>query len=68
MALLKANPIQDGLQFLAEAKNELRKVTWPSRKETTGITGVVIFTCFVMCVYLGIVDWVLAEIIKFLIR
>ena len=65
---MKTNPIQDGLQFVTEAKNELKKVAWPTRKETTGITGVVIITSFVMCIYLGIVDWVLAEIIKFLIR
>lgn len=64
----KASPVQQGMQFFAEAKNELKKVTWPTRKETTGITGVVIVTSFVMCIYLGVVDWGLAEIIKFLIR
>lgn len=62
------SPVQQGMQFFAEAKNELKKVTWPTRKETTGITGVVIVTSFVMCIYLGVVDWVLAELIKFLIR
>ncbi|MBI5178521.1 MAG: preprotein translocase subunit SecE [Nitrospinae bacterium] len=64
----KMSPVQQGMQFFAEAKNELKKVTWPTRKETTGITGVVIVTSFVMCIYLGVVDWVLAELIKFLIR
>jgi len=62
-----ANLVEQGMQFAAEAKNELKKVTWPTRKETTGITAVVIVTSFVMCIYLGVVDWVLAEIIRFLI-
>lgn len=56
------------MQFVSEAKNELKKVTWPTRKDTTGITWVVIATSFVMSIYLGIVDWILAEIIKMLVR
>jgi preprotein translocase subunit SecE len=68
MAEIKVSPVQQGLQFVKEAKNELKKVTWPTRKETTGITWVVIATSFVMSIYLGVVDWVLAEIIKMMVR
>ncbi len=68
MAVMKTNPIQSAMQFVNEAKGELRKVTWPTKKETTGITGVVVIACAIMCVYLGVVDWVLAELIKYLIR
>ena len=56
------------MEFLSEAKNELKKVSWPTRKETIGITWVVILTSFVMSIYLGIVDWMLAQIIKTLVR
>ncbi len=65
---MKTNPVQSGMQFVQEAKAELKKVTWPTRKETTGITGVVIVTVALLCVYLGVVDWLLAELIKYLIR
>ncbi len=68
MSEIKLNPVQQGVQFLFEAKNELKKVSWPSRKETTGITWVVVVTSFVMAIYLGVVDWFLAQIIKTLVR
>lgn len=68
MSEIKLNPVQQGVQFLSEAKNELKKVSWPSRKETTGITWVVIATSFVMAIYLGVVDWLLAQIIRTLVR
>jgi len=68
MSEIKLNKMQQGVQFLSEAKNELKKVTWPTRKETTGITWVVVATSFVMSIYLGVVDWILAEIIKMLVR
>ena len=68
MSEIKQNSVQQGVQFLSEAKNELKKVAWPTRKETSGITWVVLATSFVMSIYLGVVDWVLAQIIKTLIR
>lgn len=68
MAVMKTNPIQGAMQFVSETKAELRKVAWPTKKETTGITGVVVIACAIMGVYLGVVDWLLAEVIKFLIR
>ncbi|MBI3581690.1 MAG: preprotein translocase subunit SecE [Nitrospinae bacterium] len=68
MSEIKPNPVQQGVQFLSEARNELKKVAWPTRKETTGITWVVIATSFVMSIYLGVVDWFLAQIIKVLVR
>lgn len=66
--MMKTNPVQSTMQFVEETKSELRKVTWPTKKETTGITGVVVVACAIMCVYLGVVDWLLAELIKYLIR
>ena len=64
----KSNPIADGIRFVTEAKNELKKVTWPGRKETTSITIVVIASVFLIGFYLAIVDWGLSEIIKAAIR
>ncbi|MBI3794896.1 MAG: preprotein translocase subunit SecE [Nitrospinae bacterium] len=68
MAEIKVSPVEQAVLFVKEARNELKKVTWPSRKETTGITWVVIATSFVMSIYLGVVDYFLAEIIKMLVR
>lgn len=35
--------------FFSDTRTELKKVTWPSRKETFRLTGVVLTVC-VMCV------------------
>ncbi len=50
--------------FLIEAKAELRKVTWPTRKQTIASTSVVILVVFVVSAFLGLVDFGLAKIIK----
>ena len=47
------------IKFLREVKLELKKVSWPSRKEISGSTGVVIVTVIIVAAYLGILDFVL---------
>ncbi len=64
----KSNPLKNGLQFVHESRNELRKVTWPARKEAISITVVVIIAVFVSGFYLAVIDWGLSESIKFFIR
>ncbi len=55
-------------QFLREAKTELKKVTWPSRKDTLSGTVVVLVAVFVIAIFLGIVDAALSNLIKELLR
>ena len=59
--------MQKVTQFLGDAKAELKKVTWPSRKQTMASTFVVIFIVFVMALYFGIIDFGLAKLIKFIL-
>ena len=54
-------------QFLREVKAELKKITWPGRKETIASTVVVIVIVLVAGVYLGIVDMILSRLIRFII-
>ena len=51
-------------QFLREAKMELKKVKWPTRKELIASTAVVIFLTLVVALFLGLVDFGLIKIIK----
>jgi preprotein translocase subunit SecE len=51
-------------QFLREARNELKKVKWPTRKELMASTAVVIVLVLVVSFFLGIVDFGLIKIIK----
>ena len=55
------------VQFVSQAKAELKKVTWPSRKQTLASTGVVMVIVVVMALYLGIIDLILAKLVKFIL-
>ncbi len=55
-------------QFLREVKTELKKVTWPSRKDTLSGTAVVLVAVFIIASFLGIVDSGLSNIVKLLLR
>ncbi len=66
MAALKEN-INELVQYLKDSKGELKKVTWPGRRATLGLTWVVLLTVFIISLYLGIVDLGLTKIIKFIL-
>jgi preprotein translocase subunit SecE len=51
-------------QFLREAKVELKKVKWPTRKELLASTAVVIVLTLLVAFYLGLVDFGLIKIIR----
>jgi preprotein translocase subunit SecE len=48
--------IDKAIQFLREVKVELKKVTWPTRKQTMGSTVVVLVIVTIISIFLGIVD------------
>ena len=53
--------------FLEEARGELKKVTWPTRKETLTTSAAVLVLVLVVSLYLGLVDLSLAKIIEALL-
>ncbi|HOG29075.1 MAG TPA: preprotein translocase subunit SecE [Vicinamibacterales bacterium] len=54
--------------FLGEVRNELRRVTWPSRKEVYGTTVVVILTSIFFGLYLWGLDQVFEKSVLSLFR
>ena len=51
-------------QFLREVRIELKKVTWPSRKDTIYATIVVLICVFIFGFFLGIVDLGLSRLVR----
>jgi preprotein translocase subunit SecE len=49
--------------FLQEFRTEMKKVTWPGRKETASTTVVVIITVLIIVAFLGLVDYALGRIV-----
>ncbi len=54
-------------QFFREVRIELKKVTWPSRKETLASTSVVVILVVIIAVYLGLVDVILSRALAVLL-
>jgi preprotein translocase subunit SecE len=60
--------VDASIQFLREVRVELRKVTWPSRKQTIGSTVVVIVLVLIVSAFLGLVDFGLSSLINMVIQ
>ena len=64
--------VQDGvrrlIEFFQESWQELKKVHWPSRKETYAATLVVILVVVLISLYLAVVDLGLAKAIQAIIE
>jgi preprotein translocase subunit SecE len=64
----KENLISTSIQFLREVKVELKKVAWPTRKQTLGSTLVVIILVTIIAFFLGAVDIGLSSLVKLILR
>ena len=58
------NPITRFIRYVEASKAELRKVTWPTLKETRKATLAVLGFVAVMAVILGLIDLGLSSLIK----
>ncbi len=54
--------------FLGDVRNEMRKVTTPSRKEVQATTTVVIITVFIFAAYFWVVDGVIGRSLDWAFR
>jgi len=59
--------VQKVKSFLESVKLELGKVTWPTRKETVATTSVVVVIIFLISIYLGACDLVLAKLMRLIL-
>lgn len=64
----KSNFFSNSVQFLREVKVELKKVTWPTRKQTLGSTVVVIIIVTIIAFFLGAVDIGLSSLVRLILQ
>jgi preprotein translocase subunit SecE len=55
---------QETKDYVNDLKLEMRRVTWPNRKQVEGTTAVVIISVFAFAGYFAIVDSLLVKVIK----
>lgn len=54
-------------EFLSEVKSELKKVSFPTRAETLGSTGVVLVLVVIISLFLSVIDYMLVRLVKMVI-
>jgi preprotein translocase subunit SecE len=54
--------------YINELKLEMRRVTWPNRKQVQGTTAVVIFSVFLFAGYFEVVDSILSRGVNAIFR
>jgi preprotein translocase subunit SecE len=56
--------VKELIQFFEESKVEIKKVVWPTRKETVTTCVAVLVVSVVIALYLGVVDFALSKIVE----
>jgi preprotein translocase subunit SecE len=54
------NPIQKLTDYIRESIAELKKVTWPSKKQTTNYTLLVVGISLALAIFIGLADFILS--------
>jgi preprotein translocase subunit SecE len=53
-----------GISFVKESYEELRKVSWPNKKQVVNYTFIVIGASIVVAVFLGTLDMIFSSIVE----
>ncbi len=62
------NSFRSSIEFIKETRKELKNVSWPSRREVTGTTLVVIAAVFFFGFFLWVVDIIVGAGMNYIIK
>lgn len=54
-------------EYFKDTRGELRKVSWPTRKQAINLTLIVLAVTVVMAAFLGALDFMFAQLIRLII-
>ena len=63
----ESNIFRRGYQFFVDAKDELGRVVWPTRKETIDSTWRLLILVVIVGIYLALVDGILTRLLSLLV-
>lgn len=67
MEKIEKSKVESGKEFLKEANQEIKRVTWPTRQQTVSSTWVVIAVVFLISMFLGLADFALSKFVKYIL-
>jgi preprotein translocase subunit SecE len=62
-----SNPIRRFSRYTVDTVEELKKCSWPQKRELVESTIVVTVACLILAVFVAVVDWIFGGIIQWLI-
>jgi preprotein translocase subunit SecE len=54
-------------EYFKDTRGEIRKVSWPTRKQATNLTLIVLAVTAVMAAFLGALDFLFAQLIRLIV-
>ena len=54
-------------QFFREVRQEVSRVTWPTRKETAVTTGMVFIMVFISALFFFFIDQIFSQVVRFVL-
>jgi preprotein translocase subunit SecE len=60
--------LEKTMTFIRESYAELRRVTWPTRKEILGSTVVVLIVVGILMLFIGLFDFILSVLVRIIVR
>jgi preprotein translocase subunit SecE len=67
MTTEKKNMFTQLMEFIPQVRQEVKKVTWPSRRETTLTTSFVFIFAVIAAIYFALIDQASYKIIEFIL-
>jgi len=59
--------MQTFINYLKDTAAELKRVSWPTRKQATIYTTLVVVVSIIVAIYIGVFDYVFSEMITWFI-
>lgn len=55
-------------EYIRQVRSEVRKITWPTRKETTSSTIAVFIMVVIASIFLFLADFIMANAVQFILN
>lgn len=70
--MIKSAPVKTGsaspARFIQEARAELKKVVWPTKKQVINMTGIVIAVSVLVGAFIGGLDYLFTNLMALIIK
>jgi len=56
------------ITFLKEVRREISNVSWPSKKETFRLTGIIVSVSLIVSIFIGVLDFIFTNLMTLALK